>query len=136
MNVLLSRLGAPICANNAQFPTIELQTTINVKDSLADDDSYFMVELKCLVDIIQGESKVDELGNRIYSLCLFDEIMSGTNSHDRTEIFKVIVGILKKKNNFTIFSTHDMKITESAKNDSLFPLLSLASITKRLMMKL
>ncbi len=49
LNIMLSRLGAPICAGSAIFPMINIRTVITVRGSLADGDSYFMVELKRLV---------------------------------------------------------------------------------------
>jgi hypothetical protein len=122
LNIMLSRLGAPVCASAALFPMINIKSVINVRDSLADGDSYFMVELKRLVLITQSDVNYNEQGQAIFSLCLFDEIMSGTNSHDRTEIFKAIVAVLKKKNTFAVFSTHDMKLTDYAKNDPQFSL--------------
>ncbi|MBE8232113.1 MAG: hypothetical protein HAW67_00145 [Endozoicomonadaceae bacterium] len=122
LNIMLSRLGAPVCANAALFPMINIKSVINVKDSLADGDSYFMVELKRLVLITESNVSYNEQGQAIFSLCLFDEIMSGTNSHDRTEIFKAIVAVLKKKNTFAVFSTHDMKLTNYAKDDPQFSL--------------
>jgi len=121
LNILLSRLGAPVCAEAALFPMINIKSVINVRDSLADGDSYFMVELKRLIAITQGHDS-DEQGQIAYTLCLFDEIMSGTNSHDRTEIFKAIVAVLKQQNTFAIFSTHDMKLTDYAQGDSKFSL--------------
>ena len=122
LNIMLSRLGAPVCASMAVFPMMNLKSVINVKDSLAKGDSYLMVELKRLVSITQANERTNEQGNPIFSLCLFDEIMSGTNSHDRTEIFKAIVMVLKDKNTYAIFSTHDMKLTEYAKTDPQFSL--------------
>lgn len=125
-NVLLSRLGAPICAESAYWPSLHLKTVIKVEDSLAEGDSYFMSELKRLVTATQTgqgpEQAETQASHPVFNLCLFDEIMSGTNSHDRTEIFKAIVRRLKQQNTFAIFSTHDMKLADYAANDEKFAL--------------
>jgi hypothetical protein len=119
LNMLLSRLGAPVCAQQAQWPQMMVKTVIKVEDSLAQGDSYFMAELKRLVDITNNTSVQNQSA---YTLCLFDEIMSGTNSHDRTEIFKAIVNSLIQQNVFAIFSTHDMKLADHAQQHSKFEL--------------
>lgn len=123
LNVLLSRLGAPVCADSACWPKMKVKTVIKVEDSLANGDSYFMAELKRLVSITKNSANVHDL---TFTLCLFDEIMSGTNSHDRTEIFKAIVNALKQQNTFAIFSTHDMKLAEFAQSDDHFDLFQFA----------
>ena len=120
LNVLLSRLGAPVCADKATWPKMTVKTVIKVEDSLANGDSYFMAELKRLVNITKGSQKETE-GESLFTLCLFDEIMSGTNSHDRTEIFKAIVATLQHQT-FAVFSTHDMKLADYAKAHQRFAL--------------
>ncbi len=118
-NVMLSRLGAPVCAEYALWPKLNIKTVIKFEDSLADGDSYFMAELRRLVAATQA-SQDGSMGNPAFDLCLFDEIMSGTNSRDRTEIFKAIVATLKQQDTFAIFSTHDMKLADYAASDKQF----------------
>lgn len=122
LNVLLSRLGAPVCANKAVWPKMTVKTVIKVEDSLANGDSYFMAELKRLVNITNSVQTDESKTESLFTLCLFDEIMSGTNSHDRTEIFKAIVGALEKQDTFAVFSTHDMKLADYAKTHPRFDL--------------
>ena len=120
LNVLLSRLGAPVCAAKATWPKMTVKTVIKVEDSLANGDSYFMAELKRLVNITKGSQRARE-DESLFTLCLFDEIMSGTNSHDRTEIFQAIVATLQHQT-FAVFSTHDMKLADYAKDHRRFAL--------------
>ncbi len=120
LNVLLSRLGAPVCANKASWPKMAVKTVIKVEDSLANGDSYFMAELKRLVNITKDSQNHSD-DQSLFTLCLFDEIMSGTNSHDRTEIFKAIVATLQHQT-FAVFSTHDMKLADYAKDHQRFAL--------------
>jgi hypothetical protein len=122
LNVLLSRLGAPVCASSATWPKMTVKTVIKVEDSLANGDSYFMAELKRLVNITKGsQNQTENESEPLFTLCLFDEIMSGTNSHDRTEIFKAIVATLQHQT-FAVFSTHDMQLADYAKDHQRFDL--------------
>lgn len=120
LNVLLSRLGAPVCAGRATWPKMTVKTVIKVEDSLANGDSYFMAELKRLVNITKDSQNQSD-DESLFTLCLFDEIMSGTNSHDRTEIFKAIVATLQHQT-FAVFSTHDMQLADYAKDHQRFDL--------------
>ena len=114
LNLMLGRLGAPICATNAALQDMDIKTVIKVEDSIAHGESYFMAELKRITTIINSKHHSLNTGLSLY---LFDEIMSGTNSEDRIAIFKSLATKLMNDNVIMVFSTHDNKLIETMKNN-------------------
>lgn len=57
---------------------------------------------------------IDEIdsGNRV--LCVVDEILKGTNTHERIAASKAILDYIAKDNCFVLIATHDMELTEDA----------------------
>lgn len=104
VNMILGMAGAPVCATSFKFSPIPVMTSISVKDSLSDNESYFYAELKRLKMI------VDELNRGTRVFIILDEILKGTNSNDKTNGSK---SLLKQFINFQaigIIATHDISL--------------------------
>ncbi|RYG27476.1 MAG: hypothetical protein EOO01_41280, partial [Chitinophagaceae bacterium] len=78
VNMVLAQCGAPVNATAFSFRPMLILTSIRVGDSLQENTSYFMAELKKLRSII------DVLAGGVPALVLIDEILRGTNSDDKT----------------------------------------------------
>ena len=77
LNVVLAHAGAPVPAGTLRLTPLLLGASIRTVDSLQEGASRFYAELqrlKAIVDLSLEERKL---------LFLLDELLSGTNSHDR-----------------------------------------------------
>jgi DNA mismatch repair ATPase MutS len=88
-------------------------TSMRIQDSLQEGTSRFYAEiqrLRQLVDLAQGPVPL---------LFLLDEILHGTNSHDRRIGAEAIVRGLLARNAMGLVTTHDLTLTQIA--DDLAP---------------
>jgi len=109
LNLLLARVGAPVCAGEMSCAPVRLMTSLRVQDSLADGMSYFMAEALRLRDIIAAAESSGAPGASpvVY---LVDEILRGTNSEERAVAARFIVARLLQTPAIGIITTHDLGI--------------------------
>ncbi|WP_046757797.1 MutS-related protein [Kordia jejudonensis] len=108
LGIVMSNIGLPICAETAEYSPIKLITSMRTTDSLAEGASYFFSELQRLKMI------VDKIEDDTYFIIL-DEILKGTNSHDKAMGSKKIVQKLASQNAAGIIATHDLSLCELEK---------------------
>ncbi|MEM6720535.1 MAG: DNA mismatch repair protein MutS [Bacteroidota bacterium] len=106
--IVMSNVGLPICASDPTYSPIKLITSMRTTDSLAEGASYFFSELQRLKMI------VDKIEDDTYFIIL-DEILKGTNSHDKAMGSKKIVQKLASQNAAGIIATHDLSLCELEK---------------------
>ena len=111
LNVLLSRLGAPVCAKEMSIPVLDVATCFSVDDSLSEGLSFYMAELKHIKRIIDKVESNDAEG--VPTLYLLDEILQGTNSQERHSAVTSILEHLLAKNAIGAISTHDLALATS-----------------------
>ncbi len=105
VNAVLAQCGAPVRANKLWLSRLAVTASICVLDSLQGGISRFYAEihrLKQIVDLTQGSLPV---------LFLLDELLSGTNSHDRLAGSRSIVEKLFERNAIGLVTTHDLALT-------------------------
>lgn len=112
LNVVLAQCGAPVCAAHMRCPPLALHTSIRVQDSLEQGVSYFMAELLRLKQIVDAAQAAPATGRTL--LYLFDEILQGTNSAERTIAAQRIVGHLVESGTIGAVTTHDLALADSA----------------------
>lgn len=105
LQILMSNIGLPVCAESCKYSPIKLITSMRTSDSLSDDESYFFSELKRLKFI------VDEIKTDRYFIIL-DEILKGTNSSDKATGSKKFIRKLVKSKSTGIIATHDLSLCE------------------------
>ncbi len=105
LQILMSNIGLPVCAEACKYSPIKLITSMRTSDSLSDDESYFFSELKRLKFI------VDEIKTDRYFIIL-DEILKGTNSSDKAIGSKKFIRKLVNSNSTGIIATHDLSLCE------------------------
>ena len=106
VNAVLAQCGAPVRAKALKMSPLAVAASICVLDSLSGGTSRFYAEiqrLKVAEDLAAGELPV---------LFLMDELLSGTNSHDRLEGTRLIVRSLMDRGAIGIVSTHDLALAE------------------------
>lgn len=111
INVVLAMAGAPVRAKGFRLCPLSIGATIRIQDSLAEGSSRFYAEIKRisqLMDLTLDERPL---------LFLLDEILHGTNSHDRKIGAEAIVTGLVEKGAIGLVTTHDLALAKVA--DSL-----------------
>jgi hypothetical protein len=106
INAVLAQCGAPVRAKSLRLSPLSVAASICILDSLSGGTSRFYAEiqrLKVAEDLAGGEVPV---------LFLMDELLSGTNSHDRLEGTLLIVRSLMDRGAIGIVSTHDLALAE------------------------
>jgi len=105
LNAVLAQCGAPVRAQRLRMSPLAVGASICVLDSLQGGVSRFYAEiqrLKALSDLGKGP---------IPLLFLLDELLSGTNSHDRSEGTRFVVRELVRHGAIGLVTTHDLALT-------------------------
>ena len=105
-NLVLTFCGARVHATSLQAFPFQLATAMRVSDSLQEGRSLFFTvvqRLKSVVDLTSSELPV---------LFLLDEILSGTNSHDRRRGAEAVIKSLVQNGALGLVTTHDLALTE------------------------
>jgi MutS domain V len=108
LNVVLAQCGAPVCCNSLALSPIVVGASITVQDSLQSGLSRFYAEIQRLKQI------TDLAGGQQFTLFLLDELLSGTNSHDRRVGTEALLRGLLARNAIGLITTHDLALTEIA----------------------
>jgi MutS domain V/MutS domain III len=110
LNTVLAWAGAPVAAASLRISPLQVGASIRVTDSLQDNRSRFFAEISRLRQI------VDLAEQKCPVLYLLDELLSGTNSHDRRIGAAAIVGTLFRAGAIGLITTHDLALAEIEKD--------------------
>jgi hypothetical protein len=105
-NAILALAGAPIRAHRLRISPLRIAASIRIVDSLQEGQSHFMAEimrLRQVVEISHGSPP---------ALFLLDEILHGTNSHDRRIGAEAVIQGLVEHGAIGIVTTHDLALTQ------------------------
>lgn len=108
VNAVLAQCGAPVRAHSLLLSPLQVAASICILDSLSGGISRFYAEIhrvKLIVDLARENRPV---------LYLLDELLSGTNSHDRLIGTEFVLKSLAELNAIGIVSTHDLALTRIA----------------------
>jgi DNA mismatch repair ATPase MutS len=104
INLVLARIGAPVCAESFKFYPANIFTSLHTVDSLSSNKSYFFAELERLKFIIDTLNS----GEEIY--IFLDEILKGTNSFDKQQGSKALLKQLVSMGGAGMIATHDLDL--------------------------
>lgn len=105
---VLAFAGAPVRAHALRLSRLTLGTSIRVQDSLQSGVSHFAAEVQRLKQIVDLTAQVDPV------LYLVDEVLQGTNSHDRRVGTEAVLHKLLSRGAIGLITTHDLALTEMA----------------------
>ena len=105
MNTVLALAGAPVRAKRLRLSVLALGASIRSTDSLEEGHSRFMAEILRLKQILDLPTP---------SLYLLDELLAGTNSHDRAIGAEGLVRALLARGAIGITTTHDLSLARVA----------------------
>lgn len=108
LSVALAWAGAPVTARALRLSRLRIGASLRANDSLADHRSRFYAEIRKLKAI------VDTAGSGQQLLFLLDELLSGTNSHDRRIGAEALIRGLLHRGAIGLATTHDLALTEIA----------------------
>ncbi len=106
VNLLLSYIGAPVCAKEFSCSIFSIYTCMRTKDNLEESISSFYAEILRIKILIEAAKN----GEKVFFL--LDEIFKGTNSRDRHEGAKVLINQLVDNGAMGLVSTHDLELCE------------------------
>jgi hypothetical protein len=113
VNAVLALAGAPVRAASLRISPLSIGATLRIQDSLQEGRSRFFAEItriRALADLAAGPVPL---------LFLFDELLHGTNSHDRLAGASGILRGLLARGAIGLVTTHDLALTVIA--DKLAP---------------
>lgn len=105
--MLMGAMGLPVCAKRANIHPMRILVSMRLSDSLNDGKSYFFAEIHRIQTIIQV------LENE-RCFVLLDELLRGTNSHDKQLGTIKIIEKMVKLNAIGIVATHDVEVCQLA----------------------
>ncbi|GAA0077276.1 MutS family DNA mismatch repair protein [Clostridium sp. CTA-5] len=111
-NLVLSYIGAPVCAKEFSCGIMKIYTCITTRDNLEENISSFYAEILRIKILIEACKK----GEKVFFL--LDEIFKGTNSKDRHTGAIVLIKQLIKYGGIGLVSTHDLELCDLEKEDN------------------
>ncbi len=108
VNLVLMKMGLPVCAEKMESFPFRLLTSMKLVDSLDKDESYFQAEvirLKRIQQVLQDNKPC---------MVLLDEILRGTNSDDKRTGTRLFMQRIGSYNALGVIATHDIDIADLA----------------------
>lgn len=105
VNVVLALAGAPVRAESLRLSPLNIGASMHILDSLQSGASRFYAEITRLRQVVAMTE------GQLPLLFLLDEILSGTNSHDRRIGAESVVKGLAERGAIGLITTHDLALT-------------------------
>jgi hypothetical protein len=108
VNAVLAFAGAPVRAEHLRISPLRVGATLRIQDSLQEGRSRFFAEIsriRELADLAAGQTP---------ALFLLDELLHGTNSHDRAVGAAGVLRALLDRGAIGLATTHDLALTTIA----------------------
>jgi MutS domain V len=106
LSVVLAWAGAPVTAGRLRLSRLHLGASMRTSDSVIDHRSRFYAEISRLKDVVDLARSGRPL------LFLLDELLSGTNSHDRRLGAQALLLGLVQRGAIGLATTHDLALAE------------------------
>jgi hypothetical protein len=130
INIVLAFAGAPVRAESLAATRMQVGASIRVQDSLQEGTSRFYAEIKRLRLVLaltegaldegavdEGPSREDRVSLPVYFL--LDEILHGTNSHDRRIGAEAVVRAFLERRAIGLVTTHDLALARIVDDQTL-----------------
>jgi hypothetical protein len=108
VNTVLALAGAPVRATRLRLSPLAVGATLRIQDSLQAGRSRFYAEITRLRQLLDLAGKAPPL------LFLLDELLQGTNSHDRRLGAEAVITSLLDLGAIGLVTTHDLALTQIA----------------------
>jgi DNA mismatch repair ATPase MutS len=104
VNMVLAYCGCPLCATSFSCGYMSLYSSMRTADSLKDEESYFLAEIRKLQFIVRAMEGGQPM------MILLDEVLKGTNTTDKK---LGSVGLIRKTLKYPVrvfIATHDLSL--------------------------
>jgi hypothetical protein len=108
LGAVLAWAGAPVRASRMRISRVNVGASLRVVDSLQDHKSRFYAEISRMRQILSMAGAEQPL------LFLLDEMLSGTNSHDRRIGAEAVIRTLLERGAIGLVTTHDLALAHIA----------------------
>jgi hypothetical protein len=108
VNAVLAQAGAPVRARRLRLSPLRIGASIRIQDSLQAGVSRFYAEITRIAQIMHRAQEEPPV------LFLIDELLHGTNSHDRRIGAEAIVRGLVERGAIGLVTTHDLALAHVA----------------------
>ncbi len=105
VNSILAQTINTCMAKSYKLRRSLVMTSMAVRDSLIQGDSYFITEIKSL-------KRVLDMTEKIAVTCFIDEILRGTNTIERIAASASMLESLSNKNCLCVVASHDIELTK------------------------
>ena len=113
INVLLAQVGCAAAAEEMSWSPMCLITDLRARDNLAEEESYFLAEVRHLRRMVLPSAEQRPL------LGLIDEPFRGTNSQDQSAASIAVLHHLSRSSDLFLLATHDRHLTTLADGEQL-----------------
>lgn len=122
VNIVLAQAGAPVRAYSLRLSPWRIGASIRTQDSLEAGISRFYAEILRLRQIMDmAEMRTESAPSSLPSLLfLLDEILHGTNSHDRRLGAEAVIRALMARGAIGLVTTHDLALARIAEETTLY----------------
>ncbi len=111
INTVLAMMGAPVRARSLRLTPLQVGASIRINDSLHEGSSRFYAEIQRLRELNRLAVRGGPAGT-LPLLFLLDEMLQGTNSHDRRIGAEGILHAFLGQGAIGLISTHDLALTD------------------------
>jgi len=106
INTLLAHTAGTCLAENWTSVPLFPITSMALRDSIVDGESYFIAEIKSIKRIFSA------VNPQIKLLCVVDEVLRGTNTMERIAASSRVLYSLARENVCLIAATHDLELAD------------------------
>lgn len=92
-------------AHQYRAPYMKVMTSMSLRDDIANNESYYIVEIKSIRRIMEEGKK------GVPMLCMVDEVLRGTNTIERIAASSSILYSLNQDKILAFAATHDIELT-------------------------
>lgn len=110
INAILAQTIYTCLADSYRSSYFRVYSSMALKDSIMDNESYYIVEIRSLKRIL------DASGDTVPMLCFIDEVLRGTNTVERIAASSRILAELSRKNTLCFAATHDIELATILQN--------------------
>ncbi|MDF2801491.1 MAG: hypothetical protein K0S61_1394 [Anaerocolumna sp.] len=110
INAILAQTIYTVFGSSYKAPFFHIFSSMNLKDNVQKNDSYYMAEVKALKRIIDAVHVDRPI------LCCIDEVLRGTNTTERIAASSKILEKLSESNVLCFVASHDLELTYILEN--------------------
>lgn len=101
-------------AGRYDAPVLRIYSSMTLKDDLLGGQSYYMAEITSVKRMLEQVKQAQK--ERVYVLCLVDEVLRGTNTVERIAASTQIMKMFAAEYTLCFAATHDVELTGLLKN--------------------